>query len=176
MNDKELINIFQSQVRDKSLPKYKRIFAYGRLRQLRYNEFKVFKVKSKYLFNTNKNDDHYVLTIKNDGKDNFIISPIMTHLGTKKQVLAEHNCLEISGSKKSNFSKSSHLYPKLRSKKYHDNSNIKKDILKKCNYYIDLQQINEIENFLYDNKNKKIAKENRDLKNRWRERRKRVSK
>ena len=78
----KLINYFQGRVRDKSLTKDERIFAYGRLRQLRYNELNIYKVKSKYLFEVNennKNTDHYVLTVKNDGKNNFLITPIMTH-------------------------------------------------------------------------------------------------
>ena len=49
-----LINYFQSRVRDKELTTGQRIYAYGRLRQLRYNEFIVYKVKNKYLFKVDK--------------------------------------------------------------------------------------------------------------------------
>lgn len=162
---------FQKRVRDKKLSKGQRIYAYGKLRQLKYDEFKIFKVKSKYLFNASVNDDHYVMTIKNDGRDNFIITPIFTHKGTKKEVLKKHNCLEVSGMPNARFNKKSHIYARLRAKKYHDNTNIKKDILHESAYQIDLLQVPEIENFLYDNSNSSIAKENRDLKNRWRLRR-----
>ena len=170
----KLINYFQGRVRDKSLTKDERIFAYGRLRQLRYNELNIYKVKSKYLFEVNennKNTDHYVLTVKNDGKNNFLITPIMTHEGTKKEILRKHNCLDVSSAKGAKFDKDSQIYPKLRNKKYHDNTNIKSDILHKSKYHISLYQVPEIENFIYDNKSKKIAEENRNLKNRWRKRR-----
>jgi len=55
-----LINYFQGRVRDKDLTAGQRIYDYGRLRQLRYNEFIVCKVKSKYLFDINyKNKKKY---------------------------------------------------------------------------------------------------------------------
>lgn len=171
ITEEERIKYFQSRVRDKNLTKGQRIFAYARLRQLRHNEFKIFKIKSKYLFNTNVNDDHYVMTIKNDGLNNFLIVPLVTHEGTKEQILSKHNCLQISGIRNANFKKQTQLYPKIRSKRYHDNKNIKDTILTNCDYHIDLLQVNEIENFLYDNRISSIAQENRDLKNRWRKRR-----
>lgn len=167
----EQISYFQSRVRDKKLNKFQRIYAYGKLRQLRYDEFKIFKVKSKYLFNADKNDDHYVMSVKNDGKDNFLITPIYTHNGTKKQILRDKNCLDVSSSKNARFNKQSQIYCKLRDKRYHDNTNFKRSALHDCNYQIDLLQVPEIENFIYDNKDKEIAKNNRELKNRWRLRR-----
>ena len=167
----EQISYFQSRVRDKKLNKFQRIYAYGKLRQLRYDEFKIFKVKSKYLFNADKNDDHYVMSVKNDGKDNFLITPIYTHNGTKKELLKKHNCLDVSSSKNAKFSKKSQIFAKLRDKRYHDNKNFKREVLHESKFEIDLLQVPEIENFIYDNKNKTIAKDNRDLKNRWRLRR-----
>ena len=173
MNIDELISYFQKRVRNKKLSKNERIFAYGRLRQLRYDEFKVFKVKSKYLYNTKINDDHFVMTIKNDGKDNFLITPIYTHNGTKKEILKKHNCLDVSSFGRARFTKPSQIFAKLRSKRFHDNKNIKRSMLHDCKLNIDLLQVPEIENFIYDNKNKEISKNNRDLKNRWRLRRNR---
>ena len=172
MNNKDkLIAYFQGRVRNKKLSKGERIFAYGRLRQLKYNEFKVYKVKSKYLFKNSVNDDHYVMTIKNDGKDNYIVTPLYTHNGSKKEILKKHNCLDVSSFKNAHFKKPTQIYAKLRSKRYHDNKNIKSDILNDSKYYINLLQVPEIENFLYNNSDTSIAKENRDLKNRWRLRR-----
>lgn len=170
----KLINYFQGRVRDKNLTKEQRIYAYGRLRQLRYNELNIYKIKSKYLFQVDEKSkftDHYVLTVKNDGRNNFLITPIMTHEGSKEEILRKNNCLDVSSMKGAKFDKNSQIYPKLRDKKYHQNSNIKPDILHNSKYYISLLQVPQIENFLYDNKNKNIAKENRDLKDRWRKRR-----
>ena len=170
----EQIAYFQSRVRNKKLNKFQRIFAYGKLRQLRYDEFKVFKIKSKYLFNTDKNDDHYVMSVKNDGRGNFLITPIYTHTGSKEEILKKHNCLDVSSAEKAKFNKPSQIYAKLRDKRYHDNTNFKRNVLQDSNFEIDLLQVPHIENFLYDNKNKEIAKNNRDLKNRWRMRRPKV--
>ena len=173
-NIDNLISYFQGRVRNKKLTKGQRIYAYGRLRQLRYNEFKIYKIKSKYLFDSKTNDDHYVMTIKNDGKNNYIITPIYTHIGSKEEILKKHNCLDVSSSKNAKFKKPSQIYAKLRSKRYHDNTNIKSNILNETKYQIDLLQVPEIENFIYNNKNLEISRENRDMKNRWRLRRKRT--
>lgn len=59
--------------------------------------------------------------------------------------------------------------------KSNTSKNFKSDILHSCDFKIDLLQVPEIENFIYDNKNKKYAVVNRDLKNRWRLRRKKTT-
>lgn len=163
----KLINYYQGRVKDRKLTKEQRVYAYVRLRQLRFNEFNIYKVKSKYLFDSKTNDDHYVMTVENDGKDNFLITQIMTHEGSKEEILRKHNCLDVSSMKGAKFEKSSQIYPKLRDKKYHSNSNIKKDILHDSRYRIDPMQFREIVKFLYANNNKRIANENMNLKYRW---------
>ena len=83
-----------------------------------------------------------------NGRDNFLITPIYTHTGTKEEILKKHNCLDVSSMPNANFMKQSHIYSKLKDKRYHTNDNFKPRVLHYSNFSIDVNQIREIENFI----------------------------
>ena len=151
-----LIGYYQSRVHDNNLSSRERQFAYLRLKQLRYGELVVHYVADRHTidFPKFKNDKHPVLTLKKNDFDNYAVVQLETNaIGRFGNIGIPSNKLPIL-TKKSNKQ-----YPSLVSNELliesKEDSKIKfnKKIFSPSNIQIDFDDLQRINNHVFNNQN-----------------------